>query len=84
MTGHAGEQETSMLLYLRPELVYLSRAANEFPEPPADYPYRPIHWKEFVETGSFGDGGAADPEYGRQLVDYAVNTTADLINQFLK
>lgn len=84
MTGHAGEEETSMLLYLRPELVQLSKATKEFPQPPADYPYRPMHWKEFVETGSFGDGGAADPEYGRQLVEYAVNTTAGLINRFLK
>ncbi len=81
---HAGEAETSMLLYLRPELVQLSRATREFPQPPADYPYRPIHWNEFVETGSFGDGSAADPEYGKLLVKYAVNTTAALINQLLK
>lgn len=84
MAPHAGEMETSMLLYLRPELVHLSRATQEFPEPPADYPYRPMHWKEFMETGSFGDGGAADPEYGRLLVEYAVDTTSALINQLLK
>lgn len=84
MAPHAGEAETSMLLYLHPELVHLDRATKEFPQPPADYPYRPIHWNEFIETGSFGDGGAADAEYGRLLVEYAVNTTADLINQLLK
>ena len=84
MAPHAGEAETSMLLYLKPELVHLERATKEFPLPPADYPYRPMHWNEFVETGSFGDGSAADAEYGRQLVEYAVHTTADLINQLLR
>lgn len=84
MLGHAGEEETSMLLYLRPELVHLSLATQEFPQPPVDYPYRPVHWNEFVKTGSFGDSRSADPEYGRRLVEYAVETTAALINHLLK
>lgn len=84
MAPHAGEIETSMLLYLRPELVKLSKATKEFPEPPADYLYRPMHWNEFMKTGSFGDGGAADAQLGKLLVEYAVDTTAALINQLLK
>lgn len=83
MTMHAGEIETAMLLHLRPELVDLSKATKEFPAAPEDYPYRPMHWKKFVETGSFGDGGAATKEFGRQIVEAAVDTTAEIINRLL-
>lgn len=34
MAPHAGEIETALLLYLRPELVEMSGATKEFPQPP--------------------------------------------------
>ena len=83
-TAHAGEIETAMMLYLRPELVHMERATKEFPQAPAEYAYRPMHWREFMETGSFGDGGAATLELGKALVDSAVDTTAALIHNLLK
>lgn len=83
MVPHAGEAETAMLLYLYPELVHLERAAREFPKPPAEYPYRPMHWNKFVESGSFGDGSAATAEYGKLLVEDTVKTTAAKILEFL-
>ena len=42
-----------------------------------------MHWNEFIKVGSFGDPGAATVEYGQALVEYAVDTTANLINQLL-
>lgn len=82
--AHAGEIETAMMLYLRPELVDLSKATREFPKAPAEFSYRPMHWNEIMETGSFGDGGAATAELGKALMDSAVETTAKLINELLK
>lgn len=80
---HAGELETALMLYLCPELVQMEHVTEEFPQAPPDYPYRPIHWKEFVKTGSFGDSSAATAEWGKALVEDMVNTTSELINQLL-
>lgn len=80
---HAGELETAIMLYLRPELVKLSEATKEYPVPPEDYPYRPVHWNRFVRTGSFGDSSMASADYGEALVKDAVGTITDLIERFL-
>ena len=82
--AHAGEIETAMMLYLRPELVHMEKATAEFPSAPEDFAYRPMHWNEFMETGSFGDGGAATVELGKALIDSAVETTSALIERLLK
>lgn len=83
-TAHAGEIETAMMLYLHPELVHMDRATREFPKAPEEFAYRPMHWNEIMETGSFGDGGAATVELGKALIDSAVDTTAELIHRLLK
>lgn len=83
LANHAGEIETSMLMYLRPDLADLSKATKEFPQPPRDYPFRPMHWNAFLESGSFGDGGSASLEYGKELCEYAVETTVQRIREFL-
>lgn len=80
---HAGEIETSIMLYLHPELVDMSKATCEFPEVPDGYAYRPMHWNEFVHTGSFGNSCCATAEFGRLLVEDAVNKTAERINCLL-
>ena len=82
--AHAGEIETAMMLYLRPELVRLEKATKEFPKAPEEFAYRPMHWNEIMETGSFGDGGAATLELGKALIDSTVDTTAELILRLLK
>ena len=83
LVPHAGEIETAMMLFLRPELVDMSKAVCEFPEAPESYAYRPIHWKEFVNAGSFGDSRCATAEFGKLLVEDAVNKTAERINRLL-
>ena len=81
--AHAGEIETAMMLYLRPELVHMDRATREFPKAPEEFAYRPMHWQEIMETGSFGDGGAATVELGQALIESAVETVSNLINRLL-
>lgn len=80
---HGGEQETSMLLYLRPDLVEIDKAKEEYPEMPLDFKYRPIHWKEFVSVGTFGNPCVASAEYGKKLVEYSINSTVQIINKLL-
>lgn len=82
--AHAGEIETAMMLYLQPELVHMDRATREFPKAPEEFAYRPMHWNEVMETGSFGDGCAATVELGKALIESAVDTTAALIERLLK
>ena len=82
--AHAGEIETAMMLYLRPELVDLSKATKEFPKAPEEFAYRPMRWNEVMETGSFGDGGAGTTELGKILIDSAVDTMSEKINRLLK
>lgn len=83
MAPHAGELETALMLYLHPELVDLSKATKEYPQVPKGYPYRPMHWKEFVKTGSFGNGGAATAEFGKVLAEDIIVRTSNLIHELL-
>ena len=73
-----------MMLYLRPELVDLSKATREFPKAPEEFANRPMRWNEVMETGSFGDGGAGTAELGRILMESAVDTVSEKINRLLK
>ncbi|QIB74012.1 creatininase family protein [Halogeometricum borinquense] len=87
--AHGGEFETSMMLYLFPELV-------ETDEMPAEYwdehyehggddlvvggplsVYR--SFDEYSESGAIGDPSVADENTGRQLFDGAVTSLSDLL-----
>ncbi len=84
LTVHAGELETSMVLHYTPQLVSPEKATREFPIPPEDYPYRPMHWNTFLSSGSFGDGGAATAELGKELCEEIICQTAERICRLLK
>ena len=84
VAAHAGELETSMVLHYRPDLVSMEQAACEFPEPPEDYLYRPMHWNTFLSSGSFGDSGAATAETGEELCNEIVAHISELICRLLK
>lgn len=64
---HAGELETSLMLYVAPELVHMDRATVEFPPVPPMYGLQPVPWTDFLESGAFGDTTAATSEKGEQL-----------------
>ncbi len=66
---HAGELETSLMLYVAEELVNMQAATVEFPPVPPLYGMRPILWKTFLKSGAFGDTTAATAEKGKELFD---------------
>ena len=78
---HAGESETSTLLYLRPDLVQLDRATNEsganqerLPEIPDIY--NGIWWYASYPHHYAGKGGEATKELGELIVEHKVNSIA--------
>jgi creatinine amidohydrolase len=77
MGGHAGELETSINLFLQPELVHMDRAVADYGNrEPKDYPgYQPGRLARdpsdpgYTETGVFGDPTLADAEKGRKALE---------------
>jgi creatinine amidohydrolase len=77
MGGHAGELETSINLFLQPELVHMDRAVVDYGNrEPKDYPgYQPGRLARdpsdpgYTETGLFGDPTLADAEKGRRALE---------------
>ena len=64
---HAGELETSLMLYAAAELVDMDAATAEFPPVPFFYGKKPVPWKEFLESGACGDASTATGEKGEAL-----------------
>jgi creatinine amidohydrolase len=75
--GHADEMETSVVLFLRPDLVHMDRAPTDYgPDGGEPGPgYRPGGFSrtpgdpEYTTTGIFGDATLASPEKGRKVVE---------------
>jgi creatinine amidohydrolase len=96
--GHAGEEETALLLHLAPELVHMENATNEdivrhqsrfFPgDIYSDIPDRVggIYWSTWgvIEsaTGVYGDPTAATAETGRALFGEIVRNYAEFLREF--
>ncbi len=96
--GHAGEEETALLLHLAPELVHMERATNEdivryqtrfFP---GDiYSTIPdkiggIYWSTWgvveSKTGVYGDPTAASAATGKALFDEIVRNYTEFLAEF--
>ncbi len=96
--GHAGEEETALLLHLTPDLVHMDRATNEdivryqtrfFPgDIYSNIPNRVsgIHWSTWgvvsSKTGIYGDPTAAEAETGKALFDEIVKNYKDFIREY--
>jgi len=73
---HAGERETSVLLYLRPDLVKMELAANESgkSEDRLHVPaYTAIWWYADFPNHYAGEGAKASKELGQMVVNFEVN-----------
>lgn len=73
---HAGESETSVLMYYRPDLMRMDRAANESG---ADQKrselhnlYTPIWWYSSYPNHYAGEGDKATTEFGKFIADYEI------------
>jgi creatinine amidohydrolase len=96
--GHAGEEETALLLHLTPELVHMDRATDEdivryqtrfFPgDIYAQVPDRVsgIYWSTWgvvqSETGVYGDPTAATAETGKTLFEEIVRNYTAFLREF--
>src|SRR5438105_14060998 len=80
---HAGEGETSRLLYLRPDVVKMDSANNESGKPQRRLhiknAYTPIWWYADYPNHYAGEGSKATKEYGKLLVDQYVDQLAKTI-----
>jgi creatinine amidohydrolase len=86
---HGGHDETSMMLYLRPELIDMSKAIRRVPEELADNDHVrfggsvTFGWlsDDFGPDGHIGDPTGATAEHGKALFDTAVATTIEQLHE---
>jgi creatinine amidohydrolase len=74
---HAGENETSLLLHLRPDLVQMGRAPEESGAdqkrlPPLPGLYTAIWWYARFPNHYAGEGAKATPELGQAITEHRV------------
>ena len=90
--AHAGEYETAMMLYLRPDLVQMEKAVEErgqlkleyfnwdYPEP------SPLLWQDWwsrmSESGVCGDATVATAEFGEALFKTTVENFVEFVREF--
>lgn len=87
---HAGEYETSLMLYLHPELVKMDNLTPSdityTPELDPNYSKKTIkEWKtrDFCKSGILGDPSHASREKGKLWFNRLIKTMSTLINDFL-
>lgn len=72
--GHAGANETSVSMYLFPELVNLEKAEGSIPKRQAIF-YGPAEFRQTYPSGSQGAGiKQANAEFGKKVVDVIMDT----------
>jgi creatinine amidohydrolase len=91
--GHGGEVITSVVMALRPDLVNIDAAANEVPKPGLCFHgahtlgaggplYTYGNFKDYCDSGAWGDTSRATAEKGRLIFDRAVERIAALLREF--
>jgi creatinine amidohydrolase len=90
--AHAGEYETAMMLYLRPDLVQMDKAVREFGQVKLEYfnwdhPEPSIlawqdWWSRMSETGVCGDATVATAEFGQALFETTVENFVRFVREF--
>lgn len=80
---HGGESETSMLLYIKPDVVKMDSANNQSGKPlkrlQIKNAYTPIWWFADYPNHYAGEGSKATKELGKMLVDQYVDNLAATI-----
>jgi creatinine amidohydrolase len=70
---HADEIETSIMLYIAPESVDMSKAAKDFPHGQGRLQWRNADAPNYSPSGVFGDATLATREKGEQIVRALIN-----------
>lgn len=81
---HAEEIETSMMLYIRPDLIHLDRAVECNPIIPAAYSCSAVKWSEFNKVGSFGNPKTATSEHGEIFLERMCQGIVDKLYECLE
>ena len=92
---HAGEIETSMMLYLNPRLVKMELSQHFVSRSPltkGDYKYIGLHgfaraaWQaqDLNHNGAIGNAANADPEKGGLLIDHMVNKILEVLSDMAR
>ena len=90
--GHACEVETSLALYLQPQLVQASRltagALHPYPYPYSDHDAAlsvmvPFSFAELTANGAFGDARRADAAFGHAITMAVVERGAAFLRSFM-
>jgi len=76
---HACEEETSLLLAVKPELCHMERAVKEYPEIPPTYGISALPLGRLSDSGVYGDATLATAEKGEKLIQAAVDHITDII-----
>ena len=90
--AHACELETSVLLYLRGDLVQMDKAAKDISFQPSEFFFWDLQggspavfqewFSRYTKTGVVGDPTKATSDKGRQFVEAVVNRMAALLADF--
>ncbi|HKM51471.1 MAG TPA: creatininase family protein [Candidatus Bathyarchaeia archaeon] len=76
---HAEEIETSLMLYLRPELVDMDKAEPSYPQKPRNFGLLYTSWKEFTPEGVIGDPTQATSKKGENIFRYLVDEIVSVL-----
>ncbi len=79
---HACEIETSMLLYLQPEYVDMTKAIVNYPVYPPEFDVTPSPWSTVTKTAVLGDPTAATKEKGKALIEASVEYISGILNGY--
>ncbi len=81
--GHADEMETSIVLFLRPDLVKMDLAATNYRGAPSEQiGYAPGKFSRAVESGVYGDPTLADADKGRRMLEHMTANWLLALDQF--
>jgi creatinine amidohydrolase len=81
---HAGEKETSLLSYYRPDLVQMEKAAQESSVNQNRLPlpaYTAIGWYAKFPNHYAGEGSKGNPELGKVYADFEIESLAKALKQ---
>lgn len=84
--AHASEAQTSVLLYLYPELVDMSKAPNSPSLVEDRWPaiMKSTPWNEITDSGTLGNAQVATAEKGKKAVELMLDEMEDCVKNFLE
>lgn len=80
-TIHAEEIETSLMLYIKPDLVDMSQAVKEYPSKPKGYGKKAMVLGGLSRSGSFGDPTVASADKGRTYLETMANWIIETLKE---